>query len=133
MKEDIPQGAKSPTNLIGFIGTDEQLAEKVCVRGEKPQKHPSGPKGHVDIAAFEPGINPRPTARLSFSAACKGHIHSGAFAARDPPTGKVPRSCPDTKPEEIGFFSKLSIRAASIQPSATRIVDESADCTGISN
>jgi hypothetical protein len=34
-------------------------------------KHAPGAKAHDDYIAFAPGINPRPTLKPSFSAACK--------------------------------------------------------------
>jgi len=36
-----------------------------------PEEHTSGAKAHVDLMSLIPGMNPRPTARMSFSAACK--------------------------------------------------------------
>jgi hypothetical protein len=36
-----------------------------------PEKHTSGAKARMDFIGLMPGINPRPTARLSFSAACE--------------------------------------------------------------
>jgi hypothetical protein len=54
----IPSGAK-------------QAAEKLLISPGKPEKHTSGAEAHVDFIGFMPGINPRPTARMSFSAACK--------------------------------------------------------------
>jgi hypothetical protein len=66
----MPQGL-SPTHFIGLIGTTEQAAEKGLVLGETRQKHTSGAEALVDLIGFMPGINPRPTARTSFSAGCE--------------------------------------------------------------
>ena len=41
------------------------------VHGEEREKHASVAKAIADCVAFMPGINPRPTARMSFSAACE--------------------------------------------------------------
>jgi ceramide glucosyltransferase len=46
----------------------KQTAEKGRQSGEMPEKHTSGAKAHFDSIGFMPWINPRPTARLSFSA-----------------------------------------------------------------
>ena len=48
-----------------------QAAEKLWIRGEIGGKHTSGAKAHADYIAFTPGINPRPTLKPSFSAACE--------------------------------------------------------------
>jgi len=37
--------------------------------GENPEKHTSGAEARVHSIALVPGMNPRPTARMSFSAA----------------------------------------------------------------
>jgi hypothetical protein len=44
---------------------------KTLDSGEIVGKHTSGAKAQVDYIAFTPGINPRPTLKPSFSAACK--------------------------------------------------------------
>ncbi len=44
--------------------------------------HAPGAKAHDDYIAFVPGINPRPTLKPSFSAACKALINSRPFMAR---------------------------------------------------
>ena len=49
----------------------KQAAEKLMFSREMVEKHTAGAKAHVDSTAFVPGINPRPTVRLRFSAACK--------------------------------------------------------------
>ena len=38
--------------------------------GRISEEHTSGAKAHADYIAFTPGINPRPTLKPSFSAAC---------------------------------------------------------------
>ena len=45
------------------------VAEKVGVSDEPAGRHPSGAEAHADLTGLEPGINPRPTTRPSFSAA----------------------------------------------------------------
>jgi hypothetical protein len=49
----------------------KQAAEKGQISGEKLEKHTSGAEAHIGFIGFMPGINPRPTARVSFFAACK--------------------------------------------------------------
>jgi hypothetical protein len=62
----------SPQGLFGCVcGTTEQAAEKGLFPKEKCEKHASGPEGHIHFMPLIPGINPRPTARRSFSAAFK--------------------------------------------------------------
>src|SRR5271170_4435653 len=48
-----------------------KLRKKAEVRSIFDGKHTSGAEAHGDSLAFVPGINPRPTARTSFSAACE--------------------------------------------------------------
>jgi len=48
----------------------KQAAEKHQLWSKEPEKHTSGAKAPIDSIGFIPGINPRPTARMSFSAAC---------------------------------------------------------------
>ena len=116
------RGLEGPYSLhqlrCGFKGP-EQAAEKGRNSGEKLEKHTSGAEARVlfywfyagdkspayrpngffrsmqslcRFMGFLPGMNPRPTARMSFSAACKGafiaRLDSGAF---DPRGG--PRPC----------------------------------------
>src|ERR1700679_1641472 len=54
-----------------------------------PRSIPQGLKPTIDLIGFVPGMNPRPTARTSFSAACKARADFGALEARL-------KSCPDT-------------------------------------
>ena len=68
----------------------KQAAEKGGIPSQKPEKHTSGPEGRVDFAQFMPGLKPWPTARRSFSAACKGQAHLVVLTAQDP-TQRVPR------------------------------------------
>jgi hypothetical protein len=58
---------------VTFAGA-EQAAEKGRISGEKLEKHTSGAEAHIDFIGFMPGINPRPTARTSFSAACEAQV-----------------------------------------------------------
>jgi hypothetical protein len=57
----------------------EQAAEKGGMLGEKSEKHPSGPKGHIDSVGIMRGLNPPPPSGSSFSAACKAHANSAGF------------------------------------------------------
>jgi len=56
--------------LFGVAGA-EQAAENGHVFGVEIEEHTSGAEAHIDLIGFMPGINPRPTARTSFSAACE--------------------------------------------------------------
>jgi uncharacterized surface anchored protein len=79
---------------------------------EKPGNHTSGAKALVGLIGLMPGINPRPTARMSFSAACKARIHFEAFSARL-------KSCPVTRPRIPGackFTSKVQSHRPKIVP-----------------
>jgi hypothetical protein len=67
----------------------KQAAEKGHISGRVPEKRTSGAKALGDSIGFMPGIDPQPTARRGFSAACKAHVDFGFVAARL-------RSCPDT-------------------------------------
>ena len=55
----------------------KQAAEKGLFPKEKCEKHASGPEGHIHFMPVIPGINPRPTARRSFSAAFKAQVDCG--------------------------------------------------------
>ncbi len=70
-QEGAPEGLKPHCPIFSADGTSEQAAKKVLITDEKPEKHTSGPKGPIDLLGFIPGINPRPTARTSFSASCE--------------------------------------------------------------
>jgi hypothetical protein len=60
----------------------KQAAEKDNIPGGKLEKHTSGAESRIDWIDFIPGINPRPTARMSFSAAYKARIAFWALLAR---------------------------------------------------
>jgi len=49
----------------------EWVAEKGWIWDGNGEKHTSAAEADIDSIGIVPGINPRPTARLSFSAACK--------------------------------------------------------------
>jgi len=57
----------------GGMGEDagRQAAEELEIWAETDKKHTSVAKATVHSVGFIPGMNPRPTARTSFSAACK--------------------------------------------------------------
>jgi hypothetical protein len=46
----------------------EQVAEKVLITGEIPEKHTSAAKAAIDSTGLIPGLKSRPTAGRSFSA-----------------------------------------------------------------
>jgi ceramide glucosyltransferase len=48
-------------------GAHDKASEKGLLSGEMPEKHTSEAKATVDSIGLMPGINPRPTARLSIS------------------------------------------------------------------
>jgi hypothetical protein len=54
-----------------------KAAEKGVFWVKNGKKHTSGAKARVDFAAFLPGMNPWPTARRSFSAACAAALVVG--------------------------------------------------------
>ncbi|MGO9317575.1 MAG: class I SAM-dependent rRNA methyltransferase [Terracidiphilus sp.] len=53
-------------------------SEPLFIRDAFSEKHTSGAEAPVDTIAIMPGINPRPTARTSFSAACEALPYQGA-------------------------------------------------------
>jgi hypothetical protein len=76
-----------PTAHLSLDKTDsrsgaKEALEKGLFSGNIGKRHTSAAKAGADSVAFVPGINPWPTARTSFSAACKAHKSSGCFAAR---------------------------------------------------
>jgi cell division protein FtsQ len=76
---DVSQGA-----------TVDQIAENGQIVGEQPEKNTAGAKAPNDSTGLIPGINPRPTARASFSAASKAPADSGSSDARDTAGAKAP-------------------------------------------
>jgi len=54
-------------NAVGV----EEAAEKGLASGEKPGRHTSGAEARAYLIGFVLGMNPQPTARFSFSAACE--------------------------------------------------------------
>jgi len=76
----------------------KQAAEKLDNLAETGEKHTSGPKGRVDCVAFTPGMNPRPTSKQGFSAACKAPFLLLALSARFVwVETQTYQSCPVTK------------------------------------
>ena len=67
--EKIP--SLKAASFISFFQGVEQAAQKGLISGEMLEKHTSGAEARFDSIGFIPGINPRPTARMSSSAACK--------------------------------------------------------------
>ena len=76
MAEKHPSAAKQAAEKVAAwlqqlqkrASAAEQAAEKVLISPGEPERHTSGAEAHMDIIGFMPGINPRPTARVSFSA-----------------------------------------------------------------
>jgi hypothetical protein len=56
--------------LLAVSGRTEQAARKGLLLTEMPEKHTPGAKARIDSIAVMSGINPGPTARTSFLAAC---------------------------------------------------------------
>jgi hypothetical protein len=69
--EKIPSGAKAPFDIAVFMYGLNRLRKNVERQANLPKKLTSGAKARVDFMLFMPGLKPRPTARTSFSAACK--------------------------------------------------------------
>jgi len=57
----------------------KEAAEKGHVSGQNLEKHAAGAKAHIDLIAFMPGVNPRPTAPMSFSASCEARVSLTGF------------------------------------------------------
>ncbi len=96
----FPQGLKPNVDLMGVIGTTQVvpfqninlfrgslgekaqgmrqgpggLREMTCFPMTLPKEFPQGLKPPLDSVGFVPGINPRPTARMGFSAGCETHF-----------------------------------------------------------
>ena len=60
-----------PNAALRCVPRAKEAAEKGRISGEDLEKHTAGAEARFDSIAFMPGINPRHTARRSFSAACK--------------------------------------------------------------
>ena len=58
----------------------KQLAEKLQFECRSDEKHTSVAEATAHVIGFIPGIKPRPTTRMSFSASCKGPFHFAAFS-----------------------------------------------------
>jgi hypothetical protein len=66
-----PQGLKPGINFDAFAARLNRLLKKACLVGERPEKRTSVAKATTYFIVFIPGINPRSTTRMSFSAACE--------------------------------------------------------------
>jgi hypothetical protein len=64
-------GAKAPLFFAAFSARLNRLRKKACLVGERPEKRTSVAKATTYFIVFIPGINPRSTTRMSFSAACE--------------------------------------------------------------
>jgi nucleotide-binding universal stress UspA family protein len=74
---------KRPLLVVHARDGAKQAAEKGLFPKEKCEKHASGPEGHIHFMPLIPGINPRPTARRSFSAAFKATVNPCADALEE--------------------------------------------------
>jgi peptidyl-prolyl cis-trans isomerase SurA len=101
----------------------EEAAEKGPVSNGIPREDTSGAKALIDLNGFVPGMNPRPTARTSFSAASDAQAHFAAFAAPfDFAQGKLSKSCPCTVHCKKPFVHWiLRLRAAHTYPVFVRL------------
>jgi hypothetical protein len=88
-----------------------EAAQKAEILPETREKHTSGAKAPIDSNGFVPGINPRPTSRLSLFAACKSHSVLLASSARlkSCPVTERPRVC-----RMMSFSAARSARLGSI-------------------
>jgi hypothetical protein len=57
----------------------QQVAEKLLILIENREKHASGAQALPILLAFVPGINPRPTVRMSFSTVTKPLVFRATF------------------------------------------------------
>ena len=86
-REEFPQGLRKKSERKANLAKDgsagaKQAAEKDLFLAEMPENRTSGAKAHDDCIALMSGINPGPTARTSFSAACKARLILLALSAR---------------------------------------------------
>ena len=83
----------------GMLAGAEQAAERGLISGDSPQNNTSVAKATADSIVFVPGMNPRPTARMSFSSDCEAHVHSAGFMrglkAPPPSASSFPEACED--------------------------------------
>jgi hypothetical protein len=70
---------------MGIPSEAEQAVGKGMFSNEHCEKHTSGAKALVDSAGLVPGLKSRPTARTSFSAACKAVPFQSAEACKAVP------------------------------------------------
>jgi ATP-dependent Lhr-like helicase len=74
-------GAKAPSGIDPLNVRAERVAEKHETRAETDEKHTSVAKATDHSSSLMPGINPRPTARMSFTAANEARtVASSALA-----------------------------------------------------
>jgi len=105
----------------GCIAGAKQAAEKGLIFGEIRKKHTSGAKARIDLIGFIPGMNPRPTARTSFSTACKARLKLLAWSARL-------KSCPKKKREPE--FNGQGLQHGILRPPTHRTKTETSDGWG---
>ena len=75
---DAEERAVSAETGSGDRPAAEQAAEKGLNSAEIPEKHTSGAKALISSVGLLPGINPRPTTQLGFSAAGEAGTDPGA-------------------------------------------------------
>jgi hypothetical protein len=61
----LPQGLK-PVVYALFMERLKRLRKNECSRAKNPQKHPSGPEGHIHFLAFTARLKPCPFKASSF-------------------------------------------------------------------
>jgi hypothetical protein len=71
VEKSAEKGPRLSEKLEKDTSGAEEAAEKGRRESEKPENHISGAEAQAHSADFIPGINPRPTAQTSFSAACE--------------------------------------------------------------
>ena len=64
-------GAKARSSFASFSARLNSLLKKSLDPNRNPEKLVSGAKARVDFSRVMPGMNPRPTARTTFSASCE--------------------------------------------------------------
>jgi hypothetical protein len=85
----FPAGAEDHVVLSALSARLKSCPVTKPVRLGMAESFSAASKAPIDSDGFAPGINPRTTSGLSFSAACEAHVVPLALSARL-------KSCPDT-------------------------------------
>ena len=75
-------GLKATLSWGAAIRGVEEVAEKLGIWAETDESKPWWLKPPIILRALLPGMNPRPSARTSFSAACKANSFCGVYGTR---------------------------------------------------